>query len=43
MTDDELLALYRDRYPNISVETARALQRMSGYGEKLRSPKLVRI
>jgi hypothetical protein len=31
MTDDEVLAQYRHRYRNVGLETARALQRMSGY------------
>ncbi len=39
MSDEELLSLYRDRYPDIGLETARALLRISGYrGSKNAGP-----
>jgi hypothetical protein len=39
MTDEEVLAFYRDRYPDIDLETARALRRISGYrGAKSSGP-----
>jgi hypothetical protein len=31
MTDEEVVAFYRQRYPYIGLETARALRRISGY------------